>query len=167
MSAMSRCNSRKSTQPTLPLRSVAFVFFLLALVAGFSLAQLRLQFSLDDLRQETVRLQGRKMKLRGEVNLLRNEVESRKQGDRLLDYARSDLGLVRYTTAQVTHIAVDPELSERYESFDVATSGPVSSDRAEREGGWLQAATAGMGLTGRAYAEDNQAGRVGPIAPAN
>lgn len=166
MSAMSRCNSRKSSQPTLPLRSVVFVFFMLALVAGFSIAQLRLQFALDDLRQETVRLQGRKMKLRGEVNLLRNEVESRKQGDRLLDYARSDLGMVRYTTAQVTHISVDPELRERYESFDVAMSDPAGSPKADRKGGWLQAAAAGMGLTGRAYAEDIQAGGVERIAPA-
>lgn len=112
--SMSRCHRRRSTEPALPASKTLFVLYVAALALACALGQLHLRFALDDLSRETRRLQISKSEIRSEVNLLRSEVESRKQEDRLLQYARMELGMVRYSPAELERVTVDAATRRLY-----------------------------------------------------
>ena len=115
-------------------------FFTALLGAGmflfFGLGQLRLQFALNDIQQETTKLQARKLEIRSQINSLRSEVEGHKRGSQLLQYAEAELGMVHYPPSQWEKMTVVPEIWEHYNTAMIASAnrakGETESSQGER-----------------------------------
>lgn len=151
MSKLSRCSSLSRKKSALTPKNVVAVLAGAGVLLGLGVAQLYLQFSLSDARQETTRLQMHKLELQTRINRLRSDVARLKQGDRLIEYARQ-LGMVNYELAEVERIEVDGEIRERYAVAMAQRSGrseEPAPGEAERFGRLL----ASLGLEGTAAAE--------------
>lgn len=162
MSRFSRCAKIEKLRPPLPGRRMVMILLTAAIVLGFGLTRLQLQFALNDLEQETTRLQVRRMELQSQVNLLRSEVEFHKTGDRLLEIAGARLGMVRSVPENVDRITVTPEIQDRYAGTELARIGPADglgsagSELAQAEGSrrpWIEILSARAGFVSRAFAE--------------
>lgn len=118
MTRLSRYNKTRRAWPLAPSRRVVTIVVIAGAALALCLAQLHLKFALSDLQQETTRLQSEKMELTSKVNRLRSDVESYKRGDRLLAYARDELGMVDLSPMQVERITIPLDIQARYGNLE-------------------------------------------------
>lgn len=157
MSRMSKCATSRQYNRPLPKRTLATFFACGAACLAFFFAQLNLRFSVHDMEQETTRLQNRKMELRSELNRMKSEVESRKQSDRLLQHAQTDLGMVAYSPGDVERVSISGEIRDRYANIQIARAKPASSGpEARNEKAWAEALASRLGVSGRALAAQSE-----------
>lgn len=151
--SMSRCHRRRNNKPPISGRKTLFVMFAASLLVALALGHLHLRFVLSDMRHETVALQNRKMELNSEINLLRGEVESRKQAEDLLEYAQTELGMVRYAAADFEHVSLTREASGSYRDAGFAPRKRDEADKnSERIRKGLDVLAGELGLDGRSFA---------------
>lgn len=146
MSNFSRLTDAPEAQPGASSGRVMAILFGAGLCLAFGLAQLHLQFALSDLQRETTKLQARKLELRSQINSIRGEVESQKQGDRLLRYAQAELGMIQ-APAQADRIAL---ARDAFALPGGATARPASP--AEREPAAAKAVASHPKIDGKAVA---------------
>lgn len=118
MTRLSRYNKTRRAWPVAPARRVVTIIAVAGAALAFCLAQLHLEFALSDLQQETTRLQSEKMELTSKVSRLRSDVESYKRGDRLLAYARDELGMVDLSPTQVERMTIPRDIQARYGNLE-------------------------------------------------
>lgn len=105
---------------------MAVILFGAGLCLAFGLGQLHLQFALNDLRRETGKLQAKKMELRAEINSMRSEVESQKQGARLLRYAEAELGMIQ-SPAKAERMTIAASIRSRFDGTAAPKAKPAPS----------------------------------------
>ena len=153
MSKLTRCVKVPSPAPPFSARRAIGILAIAGGCTAFGVGQLSLKFAVNDLEQETTRLQQQKMELRSQISLLRGEVESRKRGDRLLEYAR-EMGMIEYAPASWERVVVAQDIRERYEGVELASASSrrrATAPRAKRPQ-WAENLTSRMGLVGGALA---------------
>jgi len=136
----------------------------------FGLGQLRLQFALNDLQRETAKLQARKMDLHNQINSVRGEVEARKQGEQLLRYAVSDLGMIQYPPSQWERMTVAPDLENRYADAQLAGAWHDPSDESGVQASskpveWMEKLASRAGLDGSVFAQQGKQSEVTSAKP--
>ncbi|MBI3735468.1 hypothetical protein HY256_03035 [Candidatus Sumerlaeota bacterium] len=125
-----------------------------AMFLFFGLGQLRLQFALNDMQQETTKLQAKKLALRSDINSLRSEVEGRKRGGQLLQYAEAQLGLVHYPPSQWEKMRISHDIQEHYNNAMIASANRVKGDgRTGHDGKSGEGIAGRIGLDGGMLAE--------------
>src|SRR5437870_1712031 len=114
MSVLSRCYSVPAPRSDGSAGGILSVLFVSLLLLLFGLAQLRMQFAVNDLEREASGLQSSKIDLKGRINALRNEVETQKKGSKLLEFASAGLGMVKYPPTQWEEIKVTDFMKSKY-----------------------------------------------------
>lgn len=137
-----------------PGRRLLGVMFLAGVTLFFCLAQLHLQFALKDVRRETTKQQARKMELKSELNSLRSDVESHKRGEKLLQYAEANLGMVHYPTGKWEHMTIAAEVEDRYRDVEIAgVEGRGTELRSEKETAWVDKMASKLEMATAAFAK--------------
>lgn len=154
MSKLTRCPTSQKAIRMIPTGRATAILGVAGALLTFGLGQLHLQFAVSNLEQETSRLQTRKMDLRDQINLVKGEVEARKQGERLLQHAKGELGMVEYSLHDVERVRVSSDLQERYMAMERSRSPEsrlteiASGDR----GSWAEELASRLGLDSAASA---------------
>lgn len=153
MSRLSRCKTNRGRYRPLPSRRTVAITLCAGALLLFALAQLNIRFALHDLRQETTRLQKRKMELRSQVNRLKGQVEAQKQAERLIVHAKADLGMAPYAPSEVERVTVAREIRDRYANIELVRARPAQTDAERRDKTeWAEAVASRLGIDGRAVA---------------
>ncbi|GEM_PF-3025898 len=152
MSTLTKVVPLEKAKPPLTLPQAALVLFLALNALGLFAAELTLKFALDDLRQETHRLQARGLELRSEVNLLKGEVQAQKRGDRLLHFARNELGLAQLSPGEEERLILSPALVDRYAVARLLPVTPGELTPVSAGDSLAGAVTARLGWTSQAQA---------------
>lgn len=93
---------------------------LAAVTLTFGLARLQLKFSLDNLRQETQRLQDERIELGGGVNRLQGRIEQNKHPERILSIAEDQLRMVRNSQFDFERVLVSYDALDRFSNTRLA-----------------------------------------------
>lgn len=152
MSLLTRCHTAPATRTDPSTRGIISVVVAASLMLMFGLCQLRLQFAVNDMERQTTSLQTEKMDLKSKINGLRNEVEAQKQGGKLLEYAESQLGMVKYPPTQWEKISVPASTRSRYDGAIMAEPGP---DATRNEKSAIGVLASRLGLNSEAFANED------------
>ncbi len=110
---------------------------------------------MDDLRHETIKLQERKMELRSQINSLRGEVESQKKGDNLLQFAQTELGMVRYPPSEWERLTIPADIQARYAAMSAASLDEGKrGDSLRKDRSWINFIASKLGFGGKAFADE-------------
>lgn|GEM_PF-568662 len=109
-------HGRISREPriSLNIRTMVFFIFWFGILTFFLLAHVFLQFTIRDLRIEAVRLQNQAENLSTMESNLLWDIGRLNQGDRLHEYACTELGLEDVEPAAIEKITVPSRLIARY-----------------------------------------------------
>lgn len=154
MSKLTRCVKAPKPAPPFSARRALGILAIAGGCTAFGVGQLSLKFAVNDLEQETTRLQHRKMALLSQISLLRGEVESAKRGDHLLEHAR-EMGMIEYAPASWERVVVAQDIRERYAGVELAAASArrrSTAPRVEKRPRWAENLTSRMGLVGDALA---------------
>ena len=99
---------------SLNTRTMLFFLFLFGILTVFSLAHIFLQFKIRDLRIEAVMLQDQGMKLAGVEKNLIGEIGRLNQGDRLHEFACTELGLRDVSPNEIEKLNIPERIIAKY-----------------------------------------------------
>lgn len=156
MSSLTRCTVHGHLPKPLPAPTLLKALVVFTALLAFGLTHLYLRFSLAELSRETIGLQSLQATLMSENNALRGRTEALKRPERLMEYAKVELGMVPYrATERETH-----RISARiYDRYEVARA---SEDRLLLTGGqpgqprdlWIEKLSERFGLISQALASE-------------
>lgn len=112
--AANRKTVYRFTPVSLNARTMLFFLFLFGVLTVFSLAHVYLQFKIRDLKIEAVMLQDQGIKLAGvEMNLI-GEIARLNQGDRLHEFACTELGLRDVSPNEIEKLTIPERTIAKY-----------------------------------------------------
>lgn len=156
MSSFTRCRTNNRFPNPLTMGLSVRMLSIALIVMTFFLAHLYLRFTLNRINSDTMRLQKLQGTLQSELNQLRNETASLKNPQRLLEFARKDLGMVDSNPSEHQSLALSDEVYARYA---MARSARVESEslgpEAELGAVWLETVGERIGLIGHAMAGES------------
>lgn len=114
MAYMRRSRISREPHVSLNIRTMVFFLFWFGILTVFLLAHVFLQFTIRDLRIEAVRLQNQSENLSTMESNLLWDIGRLNQGDRLHEYACTELGLEDVEPALIEKITVPSRLIARY-----------------------------------------------------
>lgn len=159
MSRFSRCTIAGYVPKPLSARTMVRVLACFTALLCFGLAHLYLRFSLSQQRVETTRLQALRQTLGSEINALRGRNEALKRPDRLLEYARLELGMVPYHAARRQVFRMPEATYKRYELARVNQGRRLPSDFSSQSPAgavWLDRISERFGLISQAIAGEDR-----------
>jgi len=152
-----RCAPAGRAPKPLPVRNLVAVTLLFGALLCFGLGHLTLRFSLSDLRIETIRLQGVQDNLLSEINALRGQNEALKRPERLYEYARLELGMIPYRTAEREVFQMPMDVYQRYELARVSPGATLPGAPDSAAGAlWLERLSERFGLISQALAGEKK-----------
>jgi cell division protein FtsL len=109
--------------------------FWIALITSLAILQVHIRFKIRDLQMERLKLQEEKSLLLDTRNKLQSRVEALNRGDRIVDIAQNELGLVQYPANKLERLRISESVVEKYRAValsDRATgSGAASAVQAD------------------------------------
>jgi hypothetical protein len=158
MSTITQCASYSGRiAPALPLGIIFKILAGLSIVLLFMVAHLHLRFSVNTLQAEMIKLQNDHTRLLAENSEMAAQNESFKQPDRLLSYARHEIGMVPISPTEHEVLSIPSDVQSKYALARASRrQSPLSpEDRLlQQRAVWLSAFGERVGLSANAEARE-------------
>ena len=118
MTSLSYCNEVVSRKDSLSKRTIVRLLLWSLIMTSLALCHIYLRFTIRDLQIETRKLQDRKSQLVDLKKSLGSTIENLKSGDRLHEYAISQLHMIDYDPKEIQYLTVPQKVIAKYQGAE-------------------------------------------------
>ncbi len=114
MSLLTKATVQSSRSRGPQAMAVLGLVMMTMIITGMLLVHVQLRLKVKDLDIETPKWQREMQRSTNELNQLRSDIEKLKDGNRVLEYAQVELGMVTYNPGQAETLRVDEKRIEEW-----------------------------------------------------